>query len=93
LCYILAAPTTVTLTVDNMGNKDLYKYTVRAIGATGVGTDESAILNLAPLDRTAATTYTTIGGKGVISKVEVYPITSRGICQGQLTSTSIVPVC
>jgi len=89
---VLAAPTTVKLTVDNMGNKDLYKYTVRAVGTTGVGTVESAILNLAPLDRTAAITYS-IGGKGPISKVEVYPITSRGICQGQLTSTSIVPLC
>jgi len=86
------SPSTVKLTIDNMGSNNLYQFKIRAIGETGVGSDESSILDLEPLDRTTPTTYS-IGGKGKISKVEVYPMTRIGICQGQLVSTSIVPAC
>ena len=88
----LATPTSVTLTIDNRGNKDLYKYKMRAIGASGASSSDSIVLNLASLGRTSATAHT-ISGTGKVTKVEVYPVTTQGTCQGQVISTSTVPVC
>ncbi len=86
------APIQVKITVENTGNKNILKYKWRAIGPTGASTGESTTLDLKPLDRSAEVTYT-ISGTGKLSKVEVYPMTTIGICQGQLAIKTVIPAC
>lgn len=75
--------------VDNNGGSDLYGIKIKAIGSSGASIGDFPSLNIAPLGRSSALSVD-VSGKGTITKVEAYPTTSKGICQGQLASTTTI---
>src|SRR3989344_6542617 len=76
----------IKTTIDNLGTRDLYGVKIRAIGESGVSVGDFPNLNIAILGRSSALSVDA-SGKGTINKIEVYPTTSKGVCQGQLVST------
>jgi len=79
----------IKTTIDNRGSKDLYGIKIRAIGATGVEIGEFSNINIEPLGRSDVLVLD-VSGKGTISKIEVYPMTTTGTCQDMVISTTAI---